>query len=297
MKYKILFLAVILGFAYSGCKPPKTDKPEVLAVTIDPQKYFLETITGNHYKVECIVPSGSNPESADFTPSQMMNLDKSVVYFKIGYLGIENALIEKVSKSNNNLKVINCSHGIQPIGDAHIHHDGDKHSHDHAHGHVGGDPHTWSSVKSARIIADNMYKTLIGIDKKNEVDYTSNYNKLLAEFNETDSIIKSYLKNAPSKSFIIYHPALSYFAEEYGLTQYSIEHEGKNPSPSQLKELVDKAKQEGIKVVFIQREFDTKNAQTIAEAIGGKTIPINLLSYYWSEEMIKIAKALAMENL
>lgn len=141
-----------------------------------------------------------------------------------------------------------------------------------------------------------MYKAVLELDADNEADYTANYDKLIAEMNSIDSIIKSYLDKAPSKAFIIYHPALSYFADEYGLTQYSIEHEGKNPSPSQLKDLIDKAKAEGIKVVFIQQEFDTKNAETVAEAINGKTIRINLLSYNWDEEMIKIAKALAQEN-
>ncbi|MFV0419525.1 MAG: metal ABC transporter solute-binding protein, Zn/Mn family [Dysgonomonas sp.] len=297
MNFKITSI-IILGFlVFSGCNSPKTEKTKILTVTIDPQKYFLESIVGDHYKVECIVPSGANPESADFTPSQMMNLDRSVAYFKIGYLGIENALIKKVSSSNSTLNIINCSEGIELVGDEHIHCDekGHNHTDKHVHGHVGGDPHTWSSVRSAKIIADNMYKALVEIDKQNEADYTANYNKLIAEINTTDSIIKSYLDKAPSKSFIIYHPALSYFADEYGLTQYSIEHEGKNPSPSQLKDLINKAKEEGIKVVFIQKEFDTKNAETVVEAIDGKAVPLNLLSFDWNKEMINIAKAMALD--
>lgn len=293
----VVLILIIVPFFY-GCNTPKANRPEILAVTIEPQKYFLETIAGNHYKVECIVPSGANPESADFTPSQMKYLDKSVAYFKIGHLGIENTLIDKVAKSNPNLKIVNTSDGIEAIGESHEHCDHHGHAEEgHSHGHAGGDPHTWSSVRSAKIMAHNMYKALLEIDNKNEAEYTSNYNKLLSEFNRTDSIIKSYLDKAPSKAFIIYHPALSYFADEYGLTQYSIEYEGKNPSPSQLKELIDKANAEGVKVVFIQREFDTKNAETLAKSIDGRAVAINLLSYYWSEEMIKIAKAIALENI
>ncbi|MFT4221640.1 metal ABC transporter solute-binding protein, Zn/Mn family [Dysgonomonas sp.] len=286
-----ILIYILLGLALFGCKPSQADKSKILTVTIDPQKYFLSTIVGDHFKVECIVPSGSNPESADFTPSQMMGLNKSRAYFKIGYMGIENTLIDKVSQSNSTLKIVNCSEGIEVLGG----HDCEGDHHGHNHGHAGGDPHTWSSVKSAKIIAGNMYKAVLDLDNANASDYTSNYNKLLAEINQTDSIIKSYLEKAPSKSFIIYHPALTYFAEEYGLTQYSIEYEGKNPSPSQLKELIDKAKKEGIKVVFIQREFDVKNAETVAQAIGAKAVPLNLLSYDWSREMINIAKVLAQE--
>jgi zinc transport system substrate-binding protein len=284
---KITIACILLGFAVFSCKPSQSGKTKILTVTIEPQKYFLSTIAGDRFKVDCIVPSGSNPESADFAPSQMMNLNKSAAYFKIGYIGIENTLTEKISQSNPGLKLIDCSAGIEIIGEAH--------GYDHCH--AGGDPHTWGSVKSARIIAGNMYKAMLELDKENEADYTRNYNKLQAEFNHTDSIIQSYLGKAACKSFIIYHPALSYFAEEYGLTQYSIEHEGKNPSPSQLKELIDKARTEGIKVVFIQQEFDTKNAVTVAEAIGAEIVPVNLLSYNWSEEMIRIAKALSQKDL
>lgn len=294
MKYKLIITILSGIFLLSNCTPPKGDRPKTLSVTIEPQKYFLETIAGNHYKVECLVAGGANPESADFTPSQLMNLERSEAYFKIGYLGIENTLIEKVTKTNNKIKIVDCSDGIELVGEpcGHEHHNDGEHHH---HGHAGGDPHIWSSVTSAKIMAKNMYKAVLELDAANEADYTTNYNKLVAEINNTDSIIKSYLEKAPSKAFIIYHPALSYFAKEYGLTQYSIEHEGKNPSPSQLKELIDKAKDEGVKIVFIQQEFDKKNAETIAKAIDGKTVPLNLLSYYWSEEMIKVAKALAME--
>ncbi|MDR1091057.1 MAG: zinc ABC transporter substrate-binding protein [Prevotella sp.] len=286
-----IIIYVLLGFTLFSCKPSQADKSKTLTVTIDPQKYFLSTIVGGHFKVECIVPSGSNPESADFTPSQMMSLNKSLAYFKIGYMGIESALIDKVSQTNSNLKIVNCSEGIEVLGG----HDCEGDHPDHNRGHAGGDPHTWSSIKSAKIIAGNMYKAVLELDNANASDYTLNYNKLLAEINQTDSVVRSYLEKAPGKSFIIYHPALTYFAEEYGLTQYSIEYEGKNPSPSQLKVLIDKAKEEGIKVVFIQREFDVKNAETVAQAIGAKTVPLNLLSYDWSQEMINIAKALAQE--
>lgn len=290
---RLINLTLIIFIIFVGCKPPRADKPDTLSVTIDPQKYFLERIVKDKFTVNCVVPAGSNPESFDITPSQMMILDKSSIYFKVGYLGIENTLVDKISQNNKEMELIDCSEGITVIED----HSCSDHGHDHSHhGHALGDPHIWSSPATAKKMADNMYKAVIEKDSSNTDFYTANYNELISEFNKTDSIIKSYIEKAPSKSFIIYHPALSYFAEEYGLTQLSIEYEGKNPSPSQLKELIDKAKKEGIKTVFIQQEFDTKNAETVANAIGGKAVLINLLSYYWSEEMIKIARAIAQEN-
>ena len=92
---------------------------------------------------------------------------------------------------------------------------------------------------------------------------------------------------------MIYHPALSYFARDYGLHQISIEEGGKEPSPAHLKELIDLCKAEDVRVIFVQPEFDKRNAETIAQQTGTKVVPINPLSYDWETEMLNVAKALA----
>ena len=92
---------------------------------------------------------------------------------------------------------------------------------------------------------------------------------------------------------MIYHPALSYFARDYGLHQISIEEGGKEPSPAHLKELIDLCKAEDVRVIFVQPEFDKRNAETIAQQTGTKVVPINPLSYDWEKDMLNVAKALA----
>lgn len=298
-------LTIFTAIFAISCTSNKKAELKEISVTIEPQKYFLEQIVGDKYSINCITPSGSNPESFDATPSQMMALGNSALYFKVGYLPIEDILIERTASNNPDLKIVNCSEGIEVIGEPHIHHDhehglGDAEDHEHGegcnHGHAAGDPHIWSSVTTARIMAKNMYNTILLTDSANAEFYTESFNKLNDEFSKTDSIIRSYIDKAPSKSFVIYHPALSYYSQDYGLNQLSIESEGKSPSPVRLKELIDQAKAENVKVVFIQQEFDTKNAETIAKEIGATIVPINLLAYDWHSEMIKIAKALALET-
>lgn len=300
MKRIFFFYLCLSALALVGCKEVKHGDLKTISVTINPQKYFLEQIVGDKFNINTIVPTGSNPESFDPSPSQMMALSRSAVYFKVGYLGIENTLLEKARQNNPSLALIDCSEGIVPI-DGHLHEDcghdhGEDHHHDVHNSHVGGDPHIWSSPLTARTMVENMYMAVAEMDSVNKDYYKVNYDKLMSKIGQTDSIISSLIAQAPSKGFIIYHPALSYFANEYGLTQYSIEYEGKNPSPAQLKELIDKAKKEGVKIVFIQQEFDTKNAQTVADAIGGKAVVIDLMAYDWHSEMIKIAKALALQE-
>ena len=129
--------------------------------------------------------------------------------------------------------------------------------------------------------------------RENTEYYWKNYNDLLAEIDKTEAEIKRLLDPLNDRTFIIYHPALTYFAAEFELVQLCIEMEGKEPSPAQLKQLVMTAREHRAKVVFIQQEFDQKNAELIAEETGCRLVKINPLDYHWNTELIHIAKALA----
>jgi zinc transport system substrate-binding protein len=56
---------------------------------------------------------------------------------------------------------------------------------------------------------------------------------------------------------------------------------------------MDAAATHGVRVIFIQQEFDQNNARRMAEATGCRLVSINLQGYDWSGEMIRIADALA----
>jgi zinc transport system substrate-binding protein len=256
-------------------------------VTIEPQRYFASQLAGTLFTIETMVPPGTSPETYDPSPNQMAGLARAKAYFCIGYIGFEQAWMDKLKANQPHVKFFDNSHGVSLIKtDAHGHEE-------HHHGNV--DPHIWSSPKEALKIAENMYKALVEIDPAHVTIYNENYRKLMGKITETDEKIRSILQSSSQKAFVIYHPALSYFARNYGLTQYCIENDGKEPSPEQLKKLVETVKNLQIKTIFVQQEFDRKNAESIAQETGCKLVVINPLSYNWDEEMIRIAQALADE--
>jgi zinc transport system substrate-binding protein len=236
-----------------------------------------------------MVAPGVSPETYDPSPAQIAQLANSKAYFCIGYIGFEEIWLDKLKQNHPDLPFFNTSEKIELIAPQ-----VDKKSVNSHHYH-GVDPHTWSSPKAALIIVQNMYEALVKIDPEHAPVFQANLEKLTAEINETDRIVQSCLNHSASQAFIIYHPALTYFARDYGLTQYSIEEDGKEPTAEQVKKLVDVAKEKGIKTIFIQQEFDKKNAEIIARETGCKLVVINPLSYHWSTEMITIAKALSDE--
>lgn len=293
-----LYYALVLILTLYSCNMGDRANTNTLTVTIEPQRYFLEQIVGDMFEVNTLVPPGSSPETYEPSPMAMINLGNSRAYFKVGFLGYENAWSGKLAKNNPNVVVVDCSDGVDLMYGTHGphgHDDDDDHAH-HDHGPDAPDPHIWSSPKNALKMSQNMLDAMLKLDPDNAEYYKTNFETLAENIANTDLLIRDKIKDIKSRSFIIYHPALSYFARDFDLEQHSIEFEGKNPSPAQVKELVDLAKSEAITVVLIQQEFDVKNTQVIASELGTKPHVINPLAYDWKEEMLSLAKILSEEN-
>ena len=289
-KYFLIVLCMSLLFACSNKQKPTEP---TLTVTIEPLRYFTETIVGPHFKVVSMVPDGTSPETYDPTPQQLVALSKSTAYLQIGHIGFEQSWIQKLKDNTPKLPFYDTSKGINLI----------HASCGHAHGHApeqtehqqGVEPHTWNSTQNAHIIADNIYKAVCEIDPTNEAVYKHRLDSLHTLIDATNTEVQQLLSNA-DKTFMIYHPALTYFARDYQLTQVSIEEAGKEPSPAHLQQLIKTCRQHGTRIIFVQKEFDIHNAKMIANEIGVEVVPINPLNYHWQEEMIQIAKALSHDT-
>lgn len=291
MKYNVLFTLLVSIVLLTACRQNQADGNTV-TVTIEPQRFFAEKIAGDKFKINCVVPSGQSPETYDPTPKQMVEIGKSNAYLRIGYIGFEHVWMQKIQENNPELKIFDVSKGMKFLTaeeeEEHSHGEGEHHFHPE-----GIDPHIWSSIEGAKVIAWNTLNAFIQLDKENTEFYWKNYNALVAEIEETEATIKQLLDPLTARTFIIYHPALTYFAEEFNLTQLCIEMDGKEPSPAQLKQLVETAKANQTKVVFIQQEFDKKNAELIAKETGCRLAVINPLDFHWNKELIRIAKELS----
>ncbi|CAA6800131.1 MAG: Zinc ABC transporter, periplasmic-binding protein ZnuA, partial [uncultured Sulfurovum sp.] len=165
------------------------------------------------------------------------------------------------------------------------------------HHHEGVDPHTWTAPSNVKIMAKNIYNTLCTLDPTNKTYYHINYLNFLQEIEETDKEIKNIFSPLPKDSkFMVFHPSWGYFAKAYGLTQLAIEVEGKEPKPKMLQRIIKKAREEGIKAIFTQKEFSDKSATTIARQLNIKVIKETPLARDWSQNLIKKANAIANNN-
>ncbi len=289
-KYYLFILFPILLFACQmGNKKETSGQKAVLTVTIEPQRYFLEQIVGDAFKINTLVPPGTSPETYEPAPSVMVEMGNSLIYFMVGDLGFEKAWSKRLAANNPNITLVECATGIERVElGNHV-----EHGHDHIHGDT--DPHFWSSPRAVKIMTANMLEAVVKADPANEEIYRTNFDRFARQLDETDSLIQDKLAHVTSRGFIIYHPALAYFAKDYNLYQHSVEFQGKNPSPSQIKALVDLARREQINTLFIQKGFDAKNMEVIAREIGAEVFEIDPLNYEWDKELLRLVDILARD--
>lgn len=254
-----------------------------VVVSILPQKYLIDKISGGIIRCEVMIPPGGNHETFEPSPRDMERVMKASAYFAIGALDFEKAWIEKIQAVKPGLEIINTSKGIDMIK---------GHSHGGADNQTT-DPHIWLSPDAVKIQAGQIYKSLCRIFPADSVNFRTNLTGFIHEADSADTYITHILSPYKGRTFLIYHPAFAYFARYYSLNQASIENEGKEPSPVHMREIIDMAKANSIRAIFVSKEFDTRHAETIARQLGAKLIIFDPMAYKWTENIMQIARLMA----
>ena len=261
-----LFIYIVLTVSCAGNKNQSDEK--VIYVSIAPIKPIVEAIVGDDFTVEILVPAGASPESFEPTPKQFIALNKAQLVLGTGLLDFEQQLLKRIHNQN---KVIDLSRGIVTISGS------CSHTHHGKHCHHGIDPHIWCSPKSLSIMARNAHNAIVAA-MPDSVQYTAAYSALSERITALDNEVAELASNASLPYFIIYHPALTYLARDYGLEQIAIENDGKEASAKRLAQIISKARVDGIKSVFYQSEFPESSVQIICEDIGANVVEINPLA-------------------
>lgn len=282
----VSMIAIVALSVMSGCRSEKSGKP-LIVVTIPPQKYILEQIVVDKIAVKALLAQGANPENYEPGMSHIMDLQRAVAYMTVGNIGFESAILPKLAANNPDLPVIESISGLPLLTGTHGHcgHSG------HSHVHNVPDPHTWSSVKNVRVIAANMAEAVEKIDPANKSYYHDRYLAFDSRLDSMDRAIAARLSPLRGKSFLIWHPSLSYFARDYGLVQIAVGQEGKEPSAIELGEKIEKALSNGTALFFYQRDFDSRQASAFNRHLNATVVEINPMNENWEDEINLIVNA------
>ncbi len=255
-----------------------------VAVSIAPERYFVAQIAGKDTPIMILVPTGASPATYAPKPSQLKALKDVNLYFTIG-VPFEKNWLSRFQSVNPTMQIVDVTKGIQKRS---MHEE--DHDHD-AHHHKGLDPHIWLSPPLVKIVAKNILLALTQANPNQKSLYTKNYEAFIQKIAKIDKQLKATLSPLKQKNFIVFHPSFGYFADAYGLTQIAIEREGKEPSLKYLKRVIDFAKKEQIKTIFVAPQFSQKSAKRIATQVGEKVLTIDPLAEDWEKNIVEIARS------
>lgn len=237
----------------------------VVAVSIIPQKAFVEAVCGDLVDVVAMIPPGNSPHNYEPTPREIQKFNQASIYFAIGVPTEEGNIIPN-AKEIKSLKIVK------------LHEDVAKIYPEIKDGSEGRDPHIWLSPKRVKIMVESIAHEMSELDPENKIIYEENAKAYIEKLSNLDLKIKVVLENVENRKIIVFHPAFGYLAEDYGIQMYALEEEGKEATIQHMFDMIDLAKKENIKVIFYQAEDAGRQAQSFAEEIGGKTILLDPLA-------------------
>lgn len=249
-----------------GCTTKSDSDKKTIFVTITPMQSIIEEITAGDFDIEVIVPKGASPETFEPTPKQVTSFSDAELIFSTGLIDFEQSLVERIS---GDAEVVNLSNGIELIAGSCSH---GNHQHKH-----GVDPHIWTSPRALRTMVTNAHKAIMA-HYPDSVKYTEATGRLLERIDALDTYCATRIKAEGVEAMMIYHPAYTYYARDYGIEQIAIEHDGKEPSLRQTTALIEKAKEHGVKAILRQPQYSEDKVRAIANDAGAEIITTDPLA-------------------
>lgn len=275
---KIISFAIIISL-FTACGKEKLKNNEtnevkenkkVIYTSFYPLQSITKEIVGNKMEVRKLIPNGQEVHHWEPTAQDMKNLSEGSVILVNG-LGLE-SWMDKFKASIKDLNVVEVSKDVNLLKAEEEPEKNENHESEEKHHHGEYDPHIWLSLRNMKVIAKNICDQVVKMDKDNETYYRENLAKVQNRLDDLDKKYSEQLQNAKIKSIITSHEAFAYLLKDYGLKQIPIENltSDSEPNLAKMKEVIELAKNEGIKYVFYEELSENKVEETIAKEIGGE---------------------------
>ena len=256
-------------------------KPTV-AVTVAPQAAFVREVAGDLVNIVTMMPPGANHETFSPPPQDMEKLSVATLYLAMGLPPERAGLLPKLAEMNRDMRIVDVQTEVAKTYPPRYFAPNDQ------------DPHIWLSPKRAIAMVSLTAQELSRIDPSNSATYAANAERYIARIQAADQEIQASFKTVWNRMFIVYHPAFGYFAEDYNLTMVALEEEGKEADPRRFREVIEKKKKKGIKVIFYQEDIDGRQSRTFAEELGGQAEKVSPMATDYVENLLRMARTFAL---
>ncbi len=279
-KFVLLFSLLLCACCAKSQRPSETSQKPLVLASIAPYQFLVERIAGPDFEVRTIAPSNANPHAFEPTSTQVAEMTRAAIWFRIGE-PFEEKILPFLAKTQ---KVFDLRSGISLLeGDASC----SQCSFDHF------DRHIWLSPKQASLQAAAIETALSERFPEKKSVFQKNLALLQGHLSLLDIEIHSLLGSVKDRAILVSHPAFGYFCKDYGIEQLSIEFEGKDPRPKHLEEIMKKAAELQPEIALALPQYNNKGTQLIAEKLQLSIHSIDPYSFDYFNTMRKLAHLIA----
>jgi len=277
--FAALFIAV--PFFTMDKAPVEVQTKPTVVVTVPPQATFVREVAADLVTIVTVLPPGANHETYSPPPQDMEKISKASLYLTLGLPPERGNILPKAAEMNRKLKIVDVQNEVTKSYAPRFFAPGDQ------------DPHIWLSPKRAVVMVQLTARELSALDPANRGTYEANAKRYIAQIEAADREIQDSLKSMSKRTFIVYHPAFGYFADDYNLTMVALEEEGKEADPRRIRDIIDMARAKGIKIIFYQEDIDGRQSRTFAEELGGRAEKLSPMATDYVDNVKRMARSVA----
>ena len=272
-----LLLCFALLVSVAGCtSAPQKEKPHI-AVAIPPIAAFVKAVAGDLCTVQTLIPKGYSPETYAPTPKELATASTADVYFSAGVPAEAGAILPHLNPETKTVfldQVCDSVFSPRMMGQT-------------------ADPHRWLSPKRAAVMVEEIAQVLSTLAPEHATLFEHNKSVFLDELTTAETQLTEALAGVENRTFLVFHPAFGYFADDFGLEMIALQEDGKEASPKRITQLVDLAREEGVQVIFYQEEINSRQAEAFARELSGTTVALDPLSEAYIENLRTMAKTIS----
>jgi len=240
-----------------------------IIVSIPPQKEIVRALCDADVKI--LIGPGVSPETWSASPGTMTRIVSADLYVPIR-LPFEQKLRSRLRNIAPGLRI--CAGAAAEKDDS-------------------LDPHVWLDPEGAAAHARAIAACLKSLPGMQPESIDTRLEAYLTRLQQAEKAADELLSSCRHREFLVYHPAFGHFARRFGLVQLAIERDGKAPSAKWMAEIITRARNAGIRTIFVQPSFASNAVRAIAGELHAELVELDPLAGDLIENIVRLAGKIA----
>jgi zinc/manganese transport system substrate-binding protein len=232
-------------------------------------------VGGDHITIESIAKGYQDPHFVEAKPSFILKLQKADILILVGR-ELEIGWLPVLINQSRNAKIQQGAPGyldaslqaqiLEVPGGQVTRAEGDVHP--------LGNPHYWMDPENGKIIAKEIFDTLVKMRPNERAYYEPRLNDFVSRVSAAEKRWLDMMAPYKGIKVVSYHRSFSNFAERFGLNivGYVEPKPGIPPTPQHTLDLINQMKKDGVKIVLVEPYFDVKTPNAIGRETGAEVL-------------------------